>query len=78
MCLIYLYTYTVLIYHIYSVLYRRCFSVLSVKNMPAVKVPVFAFCDQSEIIKAIVKSVVVYVVNFHPTGRLGYESVHSD
>lgn len=52
--------------------------IVSIEYMPAVKMSVFAFCDQFKVIPAIVKTIVVDVVNLHPGGCLGDQSVHPD
>ena len=51
---------------------------LFIEDMPSVEVPMFSFCDQSKIVEAIVKSVMIDVVNLHPTWCLCDKPVHPD
>ena len=40
--------------------------------------PMFAFCDETQIIETIVKPIVIDMMYFHPVWGLGDKSVHSD
>jgi len=49
-----------------------------IKYVPAVEVPVFVFGYEHKIFEAVVKAVVVDVVDDHPSRALSYKSMHTN